>query len=462
MKTDKIFKKVFDHIEKEQLLTRGDRIIAGVSGGADSMCMLIMLLELRKIMGTEVIVAHVDHGIRGAEAERDAEFVREFCQDMEVPFEIVKADIPALAKETGTTCEEAGRNFRYRYFASLAKKLKADKIAVAHNCDDNAETILFNIFRGSGIGGLRGILPKRSIKTEGSGNYTLIRPVLVLSRQEIEEYLKEKKQPFCIDSTNSEEAYSRNKIRNSILPMARDGINANINGHLEALSRQAAEVLDFLEAEIEKHTDSMEGIRDASGNLTGISMDLKVLEKLHPVIVKRLIRKAFEKVAGRLKDVEEVHILDIAALAGKQSGRRISLPYGITAVKEQKELLLTKAVEETCEEGLSNISLEIFDRKELPTEIPREEDVKWFDNEKTGGWPVLRFPKEGDYLLIGKELHKKSLNRFMIDRKIPMHLKGSVPVLAVGSHVLWVVGYRQDDSALISEVTKQVLVAKRN
>lgn len=442
-----------------ELIVPGDRIIAGVSGGADSMCMLLMLLELKKSLDIEIIVAHVNHGIRGEEAKRDAEFVEKFCKERNVPFELINTDIIGLAKETGTSTEEAGRNFRYEFFTELAHKYGAGKIAVAHNSDDNAETVLFNIFRGSGIGGLKGILPQRSIRGKDGTTYTLIRPVLALSRREIEEYLKEAGQDFCIDSTNNGEDYSRNKIRNIILPMARDSINANTFRHIGSLSRQAGEIFDFIEQETEKYAGILDVREDDHGIAASVSIDCEAIAGLHPVIRKSLLRRAIGKTAGRLKDIEEIHVEDLEALTEKQSGRRISLPYGITAVKENKRILLSKNTGD--ETGLSvDIHMEVFERDELPEEIPKEKELKWFDYEKIGGWPTVRNPKEGDYLLIGKEKNKKSLNRFMIDSKIPLHERKSIAVLAVGSHVLWIVGYRQDESCLITSSTKKVLTAR--
>ena len=462
-RTIKTFEKASRYIKKQELLKSGDRVIAGVSGGADSMCMLLILLSLKQELDLDIIVAHVNHGIRGEEAKRDADFVEAFCADKCLTFELANADIPGIAKETGTTSEEAGRNYRYSFFCELAEKYSAEKIAVAHNSDDNAETVLFNIFRGSGIGGLKGILPKRSISRKDS-KYTLIRPVLVLSRAEIEEGLKEAGQDFCIDRTNSEDTYARNRLRNTILPMARDNINANVYGHIESLSRQAASVYDFLEQETDKYASCINPVTDEDGRKTGVSIDIPSIEKLHRVLKQSLIRRAFEMVSGKLKDVEETHIEAIEDLINKQSGKRISLPYDITATRVYNSIILSS---EGSFETLDNVSdhgitWEICNREDLTTDIPKEQYVKWFDYEKTGDDLEVRTCRDGDYLLIGKEGHKKSLSRFMIDNKIPLQERDKIPLLATGSHVLWVVGYRQDESCFVTASTKRVLVVKKN
>lgn len=462
-RTIKTFEKASRYIKKQELLKSGDRVIAGVSGGADSMCMLLILLSLKQELDLDIIVAHVNHGIRGEEAKRDADFVEAFCADKGLTFELANADIPGIAKETGTTSEEAGRNYRYGFFCELAEKYRAEKIAVAHNSDDNAETVLFNIFRGSGIGGLKGILPKRSISCKSS-KYTLIRPVLALSRAEIEEGLEEAGQDFCTDRTNSEDTYARNRLRNTILPMARDNINANVYGHIESLSRQAALVYDFIEQETDKYASCINPVTDEDGSKTGVSIDIPSIVKLHRVLKQSLIRRAFEMVSGKLKDVEETHIEAIEDLINKQSGKRLSMPYDITATRVYDSIILSS---EGSFETLDNVSdhgitWEICNRGDLTIEIPKEQYVKWFDYEKTGDDLEVRTCRDGDYLLIGKEGHKKSLSRFMIDNKIPLQERGKIPLLATGSHVLWVVGYRQDESCFVTASTKRVLVVKKN
>ena len=455
---EKILNKISKYIGDYKLIGPGDTVIAGVSGGADSMCMLLILEELSEKQDFKVIVAHVNHGIRGKDAEKDAEFVKKYCEKNKIQFELSCKDIPALAKETGTTCEEAGRNFRYKFFSELCEKYGARSIAVAHNSGDNAETVLFNIFRGSGIGGLKGILPVRTIRS-AFGELKIIRPVLVLSREEIEGYLRERGQGYCTDATNNEDAYTRNRIRNVILPEARKGINSNVTGHLENLSRQAAEVFDFIEQETDRYSYIISETAgpDKTGKL--VKVDCTVLKSLHPVLKKSILRHAFERAAGRLKDVEEVHIEDMLRLSENTSGKKISLPYGIVAVKEYDDILLTK--ENIPQKKDITVELTIVDRDTLPAQIPNEDDVKWFDLEKITNATELRTMREGDYLVIGKDAHKKSLKRFMIDSKIPLHEREDILLLTEGSHVLWVVGYRRDDSCLVSGSTQKVLIAKK-
>jgi len=452
-------RKVFDHIMENQLLSAGDRVIAGVSGGADSMCMLLLLMSFADELDLKITVAHVDHGIRGSEAEADARFVGDFCLTHGLETESVKADIPAMAERTGQSLEEAGRSFRYEFFRETAEKYGANKIAVAHNSGDNAETVLFNIFRGSGIDGLKGILPSRPAK-KGDTKIELIRPILCLSRREIEEYLDRRGQKYCTDSTNSDDAYSRNRIRNTILPTAERYINSNVEGHISRLSVQARETENFIDEQSRAYMGFVRSERDRNGDILRCILDYSEISKLHPVLRRKLLRNAFEMTAGKLKDVEEIHIREADGLFFKQSGKKLDLPYGLTAVKEYDRIVLEKGGLEK-EKSTVGVNLKVFERTALKGDIPRKENVKWFDYDKIGSMPVLRTRAEGDYLLIGSKRHRKSLNRFMIDNKIPLSERDNILLLTVGSHVLWVVGYRQDESCPVTGDTLRVLVAEK-
>ena len=455
-------KKVFDYIKKYNLIKEGDKVVAGVSGGADSMCMLLLLLELKKSMDISITVAHVDHGIRGAEAKADAGFVKSFCESHSIGFELAETDIPAIVGETGLSPEEAGRNYRYEFFCRTAEKYGASKIAVAHTKGDHAETVLFNIIRGSGIKGLKGISPMRAVKTENGGELMLIRPILSLSRDEIEEYLEENGQSYRTDSTNMEDTYSRNRLRNRIIPEIKEYINSNVTGHIESLSAQASEAFDFIERETDRYNGAVTYTEDADGKVVSCRIDYSVIGSLHPVLKKNILRRAFEKAAGKLKDVEETHIIAIDDLYGKQSGKKLSMPYGITAKREYDSIVLQKETGQDTEDDFSDtVTMYVVPRSELSEEIPKVKDEKWFDAGLMAGKPEVRTRKDGDYLLIGKEKHKKSLNRFLIDNKIPPEERDRIPVLAVGSHVLWVIGYRQDESCLITPGTENVLVVKK-
>lgn len=461
-------RRALEFIRKQNMLKKGDRIIAGVSGGADSVCMLTLLLALAPETGHEVFVVHINHGIRGEGADRDESFVRELCEKKGVPFYAIHGDIPALARESGETEEEAGRNFRYASFRKLALELGCSRIAVAHNSDDNAETVLFNIFRGSGISGVRGILPVRGVKApEGSaeGSLTLIRPLLVFSRKEIEEYLCSRKQEWCTDETNLQNDYSRNKIRNVLLPMVKAELNSNASGHIGELSSQAAELEDFLKACVEKELPRCDFSHEGE-----VFLEENHIRGLHSALRRALLRCCFERLSGRLKDVESRHISLIEEMFDREVGKSIDLPYNLKAVRRYKGVTLVscKPGEAVGAAGTASgndgrqttVGLELVMRESLPGKFPENPDIQWFDAGKLQETPVIRRRQEGDYLLIGSKGHRKSLNRFMIDSKIPVELRDEIDILAEGHHVLWVPGFRRDDSCYITEDTTRVLVAE--
>lgn len=208
--------KAFETIEKYQMIQPGGRVLAGVSGGADSVCLLMVLLELQKRMEFEIQVVHVEHGIRGKESLQDAEYVRKLCEQYQVPFLCVSCDIPQMARERKLSTEEAGRLARYEIFEKTAREWAADHIAVAHNKNDQAETILWNLARGSGLDGAAGIRPVRG---------KIIRPLLECGREEIEAYLRQKGIVWREDATNQGLDYTRNIIRNQILPEMAEKLN---------------------------------------------------------------------------------------------------------------------------------------------------------------------------------------------------------------------------------------------
>lgn len=455
--------KALQYSKLSGLLQSGDRIIAGVSGGADSLCMLVLLMKWKECLKLELRVVHINHGIRGKSAEEDAEYVRAFCGENGIPYECVCGDIPRLAAETGTTCEEAGRNFRYETFTRIAAAEGFNKIAVAHNSDDNAETVLFNIFRGSGIAGVRGIPPMRSMNVAGpecEHTVSLIRPVLCLTRREIEGYLSERKINWRTDETNLTDDYSRNIVRNHILPTAVT-LNANAAGHIGELSTQAAELEDFVGQLADRELQRCSFVCASDDEtVTECEIPDSVTDSLHPVIIKALLRRCFCLLSKSLKDVGSVHINEIMALRGGTTGKKADLPYSLEAVRTYSGIALRKKNREReIPDGTAAIELRIMENGFPEESIPENDCIQWFDYDKLNGSPVVRQPAGGDYILIGKEQRRKHLNRVFIDAKIPADKRGTMTVLAVGSHVLWIPGVRRDDSCYVTAETRRILAA---
>ena len=510
VKAGRFRQKVLSFMKKNHMTDRGDSVLAAVSGGADSVCLLLLLHEMAAELGIKVFAFHMNHGIRGAEADRDERFVMELCERLNIPLTVAHEKVEEYAAERGLSGEEAGRILRYHHLGETAEKYQCAKIAVAHHEDDDAETVLLNLFRGSGLAGLSGIRPVRE---------NIIRPLLCVSRKEIEEYLNEQELSWCEDSTNKENDYTRNKIRNELLPWVTENINSRAAEHILAVSEFAAQADAYFEMEAERILEescskrreegkqpNSKNAGEADGKESGTGQSSKVAENemkmctkintdifdtqpeiLRTYIVRRMILNA----AGKAKDITERHIHSVMDLSGPGGGHTADLPYGLKAVRgyDTLEIVLRKEGRNSSQMPDLNSKLErkAVSRKEIRTEmgmdeipdldgthirlhtIPREKELeipknqytKWFDYDKINVGLSIRYRKNGDYLTLSGG-GKKKLRRYMIDEKIPENERDRIPVLADGDHVLWVVGYRISDYYKITDETEHILEAEVN
>ena len=315
--------KLFKTITEYNLIEKGDNIVIGVSGGPDSMALLNMLINLKKDgkIDGKIIVAHVNHGIR-IEAEEETKFVEEFCKKNNILCYIKKEKVEELAKEQKVGTEEAGRKLRYSFFEEVAQKENANKIATAHNANDNAETVLMNIMRGSGTSGLKGIEIKRD------GKY--IRPLLKITRNEIEEYCDKNKLNPKIDKTNLENIFTRNKIRNELIPLIEREFNPSIVNSLNRLSELVEEEDLYIEKRVKIEYENVL-IEEYLGNnkfegKEQIILDLKKFNKQEKVIKNRLIRYTINEVLGSKQNIEKIHVQDIVKLCENNIGNKFLIP----------------------------------------------------------------------------------------------------------------------------------------
>ena len=330
---DKRLEKIENYIRQYHMIEKGDRIVIGVSGGADSVCLLMALCSLQEKLGFQVLVCHVNHELRGEEAAQDEAYVEMLCHKMQVPFFAFHENVELIAKKRKESLEEAGRYVRRQAFEQLCREQGGTKIATAHHSNDNAETMLLNMARGTGLRGLCGIRPVY-------GKW--IRPLLELSREEIEQWLKDCEISYCIDETNQEDEYTRNRIRHHIIPVLEEQVNTRAIEHFVKLSEQAEEIYEYLE----KQTDQAWNIcaEQTDGFQSGKEIFLRAEEMKHldPVIKKFLIQRAVSEVAEAQKDIESRHIQAILQLFERQTGRQIDLPYSITAKRMYEGVLLAK------------------------------------------------------------------------------------------------------------------------
>lgn len=440
------------------MLRCGDRVVAGVSGGADSVCLLFILLALQQKLGLSLAAVHVNHQIR-AEAGEDARYVEKLCAEWGIPFFLAKKDVRSEAERLKCSEEEAGRKVRYEAFRQAAETFHADKIAVAHNSNDRSETMLFHLFRGSGIKGLGSIRPVRD---------DIIRPILCLERWEVEEYLRQKDVFYCMDATNEGDDYTRNRIRHNILPYAEKEIAPGCVSHIARACEMLAETEDYLEeqtaAAIHKCVAYEQGGADKSCTII-----VSELLKCHPFLQKRILHTLVKDLSPQAKDISYVHIKELQMLFTGEGNRMVCLPFRITGRREYDKVILERNADtaqagQKIEDGMHfpyKICYAIFENSvEKNKEVPQNEYTKWFDCDKIEQSLEIRTRQTGDYLTLadkeGRLIHQ-SLKDFFINQKIPAGIRDSIPVLAQGSHVVWLVGYRISEYYKIDENTKRIL-----
>lgn len=315
--------EVLDTINKYNLIESGDKIVLGVSGGPDSISMLNILYELKEKLGISLIVCHINHGLR-KNAKRDEEFVKRYCENRKIEFHVLHADIAKQAKNEKKGLEETGRKVRYEFFNEMLQKTNSNKIAIAHNKNDNAETIIMNMLRGTGINGLKGIEAKNTI---------YIRPLIGSDRQKIEEYCIQEKLNPVKDETNDENEYNRNKIRNIVIPYIKEEFNSNIIESLNRLSDIAKEEIEYIKISTEEAYKKIlvtENIFEkevySNEKTSTIILDLKEFNNQHNIIKNNIILYSIEKLFGTTKGIEKIHIDDIIKLCLNNIGNKYLTP----------------------------------------------------------------------------------------------------------------------------------------
>ena len=453
---------VLETIRQYNMLKQSDSVILGISGGADSLCLLIVLKKLAHLFDLKLIAVHVNHHIRGDEADKDQHFVEEFCAKLGVKCIVEHINANKLAEEMKCSCEEAGRIARYEIFEQERIKNNCNRIAVAHNKNDSVETILFNLARGTGIRGLTGIAPVRD---------RIIRPLINADRRDIEEYLKKEKVLYCTDSTNLEDEYSRNVIRNNILPVFRDRINTAVFDNISRAGAELAKTEEYLNEKInEAYEKYVSKVNDR------IFINDEAYSE-HEVIISGVIRNAICNLGGKLKDITRTHIKSVSDLFEKTVSKSVNLPYGIVAQKKYKGIELfipenakertgllsgeeTVIWERESEEKTGNQWVEV---KQLKYDKRKPQDLmytKQIDCDKIKNRLVIRTRREGDYILIkgsaGNPV-KKKLKKFFVDEKIPKEDRNKILLVADGSSIVWIIGERLSEGYKIGEETKVIL-----
>ena len=457
-----MLKKVRDYMREHEMTAPGDAVIGALSGGAESVCLLTVLKQLAT---PEFLLraVHVHHGIRGAEADRDEAFAQKLCESLSVPLCVAYCHVPAYAAEHGLSEEEAGRILRYQVLEKEAGKWERElpagsrvKIALAHHRDDNAETILHHLLRGSGLTGLAGIRPVQGRR---------IRPLLCVGREEIRAYLEAGHISWCEDSTNQSPDYTRNRIRSQVLPLLKTAVNEQAEEHI----LQAGQIIGQADAYLRQQAEEIwqEAVCGQEEDLAAIP--LTAFARQPEILKTYLIRHMLDQLHPGWKDISSRHFTAIAELAGKPVGSRLDLPGGLMARTGYETLEIVRKTErgvsvktESGADGeihgrqtVPELHMTVFSRQK-DQEIPKNQYTKWFDYDKIKGTLSVRTRRTGDYLILPSG-GSKTIARYMIDEKIPKEKREQILLLAEGSHVLWVVGFRISEYYKIEEHTENIL-----
>lgn len=457
---NKLLEKVYECVTTYKMFDNKAGVVIGLSGGADSVCLLCALDMLAEPLGlskNKLVAVHVNHLIRGEEASADEEFSKNLCERLGIKFVSYRKDIVAYAREKGMSVEEAGRHFRYECFEEQRRVLGFDKIAVAHNRNDVAETVLFNMVRGSGIKGMSGIPAVRD---------NIVRPLIEVTRAEIESFLEKLGQDYRIDRTNLTLDYDRNKIRHIVLPAMLE-LNDKAIEHICLMANDAKDIFSYVDEAAKQRLEACK-VKEECKELQ-IVIDAHKLLLEERLIRQHILYEAFAKVAGAKKDITRRHIEVVDALLYKGTGKKIMLPYDVIVENNYGTIIFRKnqISNETYNLNITDDSDYIipeWGRLKIKIEpmqenldIPKKMYTIVADYGKIKDTICVRTPEENDYIIIDNKGNKKKLSRLFIDNKVDRNIRENWPVVACGSEIIWAIGLRYSENFRIDDNTKEVI-----
>lgn len=448
-----MYNKVIETIKKFNMLNNGENVVVGLSGGADSCALTHILARLSEKMDLHITAVHINHGIRGEEADRDERSAEEFCRRLNIEFIAYHCDIPSEAAKRGIGEEEAGRLVRYEKFYETAGKKNGAKTAVAHNMNDKAETLIMNLCRGAGMKGLAGIKP-----VGGS----IIRPLIFCTRDEIEKYCDDNNIEYCTDSTNLQNEYTRNKIRNILLPWLSENINPAAGMNMANASELLREEEEYLESKAQEQYKKL--LKDSGDGFVSLNADGLASE--HSVIRRRVLRIALRSLRPDMRDFGRKHIENAEDILMGDTGRRISLPGGITVSKgyglinilydREKQGAFCYDIEPGkkyfIKETERYVLLSLNEEKNIKNAV--NICTKKIDYDKIKDKIQLRTRQTGDFISIKNG--RKKIKDIFIDDKIPSDKRDSYPMLVCGKSVI-IVGNRLGTDYYVGQDTKNIL-----
>ncbi len=455
--------KVFETIRKHKLL-EGEYVVVGISGGPDSVCLLSILNSLSPKLEIKLHAVHINHMLRGKEADDDEEYVITLCKKLNIPLIVKKIDIRTLAKNKGISLEEAGREARYEEFGKILEELGKGVVAVAHNKNDQAETILMHLVRGTGLNGLKGMEYKRG---------AIVRPLLDIRREEIEDYCTSNLLNPRTDSSNLESIYTRNKVRLELIPSINRLFDRDIIESLCRMASVVAEDSDFIEDNAFKVYNKCIQKRDSNT----LELDADKIRTSHPSIAKRVLRMAINELRGDLKGIEAIHLESIqniieTGVTGKHitipGGICVKLSYGLLKLYEPDTLVTAADFEmlldmtgstELSDKGYiieADIIEEVESFKDYQG-VSQNAYQQFFDCGKLISGIYIRNRRNGDVFKPLGSSGTKKLKEYFIDKKIPRELRDNIPLIAKNNEIIWIVGHRTSDKFKVTENTKSVL-----
>ena len=458
--------QVLSFIEQRRLIS-GKELVVAVSGGPDSVCLVHILAKLKRALKVSLHIAHLNHQLRGAESEADAQYVSALARKLGIPATIERREVKGYQVKHHLSLEEAAREVRYSFLAEVARSIGTKLVAVGHTRDDHIETIMLHLIRGTGTRGLKGLQPVSEWKSK-KGSVIIIRPLLGVSRQQTEEYCRQHRLTPRLDASNISLSPLRNRIRHQLLPLLK-GYNPGIAQALLRTGQIASDDIAFLDKQIDQLWDEV-----AQEKKKTIILAKKGLDQLPPALKRYLLRAAVERLLGSAKDIEMRHIEQMLLALDKPAGKRLSLPGGLTLAIEYDRYLLTS--DPTTLSPLPALNGEFKLRAPGKTRLPgwrievaiinreqlteKDNFTAYLDLDKVGDKLLVRSRRAGDrFQPLGLGQPKK-LGEFMIDAKIPQAWRQHVPIVCSPEHIIWVVGWRIDERVKVSDKTKKVLCLK--
>lgn len=445
--------KVKKIIEKEKLIEEGDRVLLGASGGIDSTTLLFVLLEIRNKLPFELGIAHVNHLLRGIESDRDEDFTKTLADRYSIPCYIKKIDVKKHAKKSGMSIQHAGRDVRYGFFEEIARTKNYNKIAIAHHLDDQVETFLLRMLKGTGIRGLSSIPLKRN---------NIVRPFLHIYRSEIEEYAKTHSIPFVEDSSNEKVVYERNFIRIYITPLMEE-LNPAFREKIFLLLQDLTSINDLFEKKAEEFMKKEAWFEEGD-----IHLKVEALKNTDEETRFRVIAHLLAQIAPAFIPLREhLHLIE-KIIMGSKPNLSVILPRSIMAKKVYDELIFTQKPSIPVIKDILpvkagknilkpfGLSLEVSQSHDKRVEFQSDRNVAFFDKDKTGSLYVRTFLEGDRFFPLGMKDSIK-LKDFFISQKIPKEKRRHIPLLISGRDIIWIIGYRIDERHKVAEDTRNIL-----